>query len=111
MLHAREGGDRALWKWEGKSLINKTGLAMDLEGGSKQIGARVLGRDHHDQINQQWRMEGRHIRCEGNSLVLDIPWSDRSPGTKVKVWSKNRPHTPNQMWKLPEPQEMVENGE
>ena len=100
MMQKRDGGNRVLWKWEGKSLINKTGLAMDLEGGNNQTGTRVLGWEHHGQINQQWRMEGKHIRCEGNNLVLDIQESDRRPGTKVKVWSKNHPSSPNQMWKL-----------
>ena len=97
MMHKRSGNDRVLWKWEGKSLINKTGLAMDLEGRSKKPGARVLGWDHHGQINQQWRMEGKHIRCEGNNLVLDIFNSDMNPGARVQAWSKNRPNTSNQM--------------
>ena len=81
-------------------MINKTGLAMDLEGGSKQPGARVLGWDHHGEINQQWRMEGKYLRCEGNNLVLDIPNSDMNTGARVKVWSKNHPSSPNQMWNL-----------
>ena len=89
-----------LWKWEGKSLINKTGLAMDLEGGNNQTGTRVLGWEHHGQINQQWRMEGKHIRCEGNHLVLDIPDSDMNTGVRLIVWKKNFIDTPNQMWKF-----------
>ena len=96
----KRSGDRALWRWEGRSLINKTGLAMDLEGGSQQPGARVLGWDHHGQINQQWRMEGKYLRCEGNSLVLDIPGSDMNTGARVKAWSKNNPSSSNQMWNL-----------
>ena len=100
MMHKRSGNDRVLWEWKGKCLINKTGLAMDLEGGIKQEGARVLGWGHHGQINQQWRLEGKHIRCEGNSLVLDIFNSDMNPGAKVKVWSRNHPNSPNQMWML-----------
>jgi len=104
MMDNRSGGDRVLWKWEGKSLINKTGLAMDLEGSqearSKKRGARVLGWDHHGQINQQWNREGKHIRCEGNNLVLDIFNSDMNTGARVQAWSKNRPNTSNQMWDL-----------
>ena len=112
MLPQRGGGDRALWRWEGKSLINKkTGLAMDLEGNRKEAGARVLGTDYHGLINQQWRLEGKHIRCEGNILVLDIMGNNISTGAWVKVWSKNHPDTPNQMWNFPEPQETKENVE
>jgi len=99
MMHKRQG-DKVLWKWQGKSLINKQGKAMDLEGNSKQAGARVLSWDHHGNINQQWRLEGKHLGCQGNNLVLDIMNNDRNPGAKVKVWTKNHPHSPNQMWNL-----------
>ena len=100
MVQKRGGGDRALWKWEGRSLVNKTGLAMDLEGDSQHPGARVLGWEHHGEINQQWRMEGNHIRCQGNSLVLDIMDNNKNTGARVKVWSKNHHNSSNQMWKL-----------
>ena len=35
-------GDAALWKWEGKCLVNKNGLAMDLEASRNKAGTRVL---------------------------------------------------------------------
>ena len=100
MMNKRTGGDNALWKWEGKSLVNKAGQAMDLEGGSSQPGSRVLGWDLHGNINQQWRLEGKHLGCQGNNLVLDIMDNNRNQGAKVKVWTKNHPPTPNQLWKL-----------
>lgn len=100
MMNKRSGNDRVLWKWKGKSLINKAGLAMDLEGNKNKRGTRVLGWKQNGQINQQWRQEGHHIRCEGNDLVLDIFNEDMNPGARVKAWSKNIPNTPNQMWKL-----------
>jgi len=93
-------GDAALWKWEGKCLVNKNGLAMDLEASRNKAGTRVLGWSLHGQINQQWRMEGKHIGCQGNNLVLDIMDNNRNPGAKVIVWTMNRPSSPNQMWKL-----------
>jgi len=100
MMNKRSDNDRVLWRWKGKSLINKAGLAMDLEGNINKAGTRVQGWDHHGQINQQWRQEGHHIRCEGNDLVLDIFNGDMNPGARVKAWTKNIPNTPNQMWKL-----------
>jgi len=96
----KRAGDLALWKWEGKSLINKNGQAMDLEGGKNHPGTRILGWELHRGINQQWRLEGKHIGCQGNNLVLDIMNNDRNPGARVKVWHRNKPHSTNQMWNL-----------
>ena len=93
MMDRRDGGDRVLWRWEGKSLINKTGLAMEA------TKSGVLGLEHNGLINQHWRLEGKNI-CHGNNLVLDIPHSNTDPGINVIVWKKNHPYSSNQMWKL-----------
>ena len=101
MIDRRDGGDRALWRWEGKCLVNKTGLAMEPEGNSQQIqGTRVLGLAYHGLISQQWRLEGKHIRCEANNLVLDIRDANMSTDAHLIVWSKNFRNTPNQLWRL-----------
>jgi len=97
MVH-KTNTSNCLWRWQGDSLVNKLGMAMEVEGSSRQEGARVLVEPFHGGLNQKWNQDGPNIVSKISGHVLDIYQRKTSAGSKVKMWSRNIPHTKNQTW-------------
>ena len=95
------GGDNQLWRWNGFSIVSKTGLALDVEGGGTDRGAEVLGWTHHGGDNQKWRIQGDKIISASNNMALDVEGESREAGAKIVCWPlKSEFRTDNQSWKL-----------
>ena len=80
------GGDNQLWRWNGFSIVSKSGLALDVEGGGTDRGAEVLGWTHHGGDNQKWRIQGDKIISVSNNMALDVEGESREAGAKIVCW-------------------------
>ena len=94
------GNANQRWLYQGGRFINKgNGMALDVYGGSKDQGARLIGWHPHGGDNQQFfYTEEKYIVAKHSGLVLDIEGGRKENGSPVIQW---RPHgKDNQKWNL-----------
>ena len=85
--------------------VAKSGMCMDLTGGSGSSGALIqqwgCGRG---QVNQEWTLDDRGsgrfaIRSAASGLCLDVPGASRADGVRLQQWGCGNGQV-NQVWKL-----------
>ena len=62
--------DSFLWRKDGKMLKNISGQVVDIEGGCREAGARVIVYPSHGGRNQQWEWEDGLIVSRLAGLVI-----------------------------------------
>ena len=91
-----------LWTWRGNCIVNKRGLALDINRGSSSSEAKVIAWSYHGGRNQQWGMVGNKIVSMMHGMCLDITRDSRSKDVDIIVFpvkgSVNR--VDNQAWVL-----------
>lgn len=91
-----------LWTWRGNCIVNKRGLALDINRGSSSSEAKVIAWSYHGGKNQQWGMVGNKIVSWMHGMCLDITRNSRSKDVDIIVFpvkgSVNR--VDNQAWVL-----------
>ena len=67
----RSEEDTQLWRWDGNCLVNKQGLAADIEYEDKKATTPVILSSQTGNKNQQWKLDNGEIRSMLNDLVMD----------------------------------------
>ena len=75
-----------LWTWRGNSIVNKRGLALDINRGSSSSEAKVIAWSYHGGRNQQWGMVGNKIVSMMHGMCLDITRDSRSKDVDIIVF-------------------------
>ncbi|KAG0240690.1 hypothetical protein BGW41_006773, partial [Actinomortierella wolfii] len=96
-----------LWRYDRGFLINRrTGLVLDIQGGSLKAGARVCQwqrKSGKEAQNQHWFYENGYIANVYNSrLVLDIDGDGSRDGAKIAVGERKLTNNADQQWLLEE---------
>ncbi|WP_199821031.1 pectinesterase family protein [Streptomyces fulvoviolaceus] len=85
--------------------VAKSGLCMDLVGGSASSGALVQQWGcSQGQSNQQWTLVDRgsgkfNIKSAASGMCLDVPGASTASGTRLQQWGCGTDQA-NQLWKL-----------
>ncbi|KAF9156576.1 hypothetical protein DFQ26_009301, partial [Actinomortierella ambigua] len=96
-----------LWRYERGFLINRrTGLVLDIQGGSLKLNARVCQwqrKAGKEAENQHWFYENGYIANVYNSrLVLDIDGDGSRDGAKIAIGERKVANHHDQQWLLEE---------
>ncbi|KAF9974682.1 hypothetical protein BGZ73_001866, partial [Actinomortierella ambigua] len=96
-----------LWRYERGFLINRrTGLVLDIQGGSLKVNARVCQwqrKAGKEAENQHWFYENGYIANVYNSrLVLDIDGDGSRDGAKIAIGERKVTNHQDQQWLLEE---------
>lgn len=94
----RHDGRNQQWEYTGEGFKSvETGKMLDIENGSKSVGAQLCVYPAHGGTNQQFYVtQDLAISTPRNGMVLDIANGTSKNGTKVIMW----PYTggKNQLW-------------
>lgn len=85
------GGKNQSWKFQGKKLVNGSGLCLDIEGGKSNL----IVWSCHGGANQQWTLSGGRLK-NVNGKCVDIAGESAKAGTNVMVY--NCHSGKNQQW-------------
>jgi hypothetical protein len=82
------------WHYDAKSgfITGYDGRVLDIEGGSKAQGAKVIvwDRKPNDNANQQWDYkDGQFVTRSGTGFVIDISGGHVADGGEIIVWPPN----------------------
>jgi len=85
-----------------KIVNRKSGLVMDVYGGSTNAGAHVIQWSYHNGLNQQWALVpyGNYYQLVNHKsgLVMDVYGGAKNAGAQVIQWTNH--HGLNQQWSL-----------
>ena len=62
------------------------GKCLDVAGGDRDTGARVIAWDCHGGSNQQWRWERDRLVSRSSHLCLDVFKDGSANGTPLILW-------------------------
>jgi len=102
---AVQGGANQKFHYDHKSgfITTYDGRVLDVNGGSKEAGAKVIAYDKkpNDNLNQQWDYkDGFFVTRMGTGFVIDINGGNINNGTDLILWHAKGNDNANQKWDI-----------
>jgi hypothetical protein len=89
------------FRYEGGYLVGWDGRVLDVEGGSKDVGARLCYYPKGAGLNQQFDLKDGYIIARHNGYVVDIWGGAAKDGCELRMApAKAVRDPPNQLWDL-----------